>query len=291
MLEDLGPLALYMFLGEIAMSEFSNWQGYLVCNQGDDYFISSPWGLNDKAVFGADSDYNTLALSLLQYMLSLGIKIDSLKSEDSIIDMSFLNIASGLEENTSTNQWIIFCSEEAMLGISNSILTNFPKPENLNNVDEIRYNSLSEAWGKESAIENVSQGAYISAQQYSETLVSRINLLAQSGNDHIWPPRELNEQGDYYGSEIIRLSNTCKIESWTKLSAAGAPSEFSIRAPLLGGISTAYVSFNHGTKGVFLLVDDEEISPEIGDKGEIVVRRIYAQEGQMRYGTKVRIID
>ena len=64
----------------------------------------------------------------------------------------------------------------------------------------------------------------------------------------------------------------------TKLSAAGAPSEFSIRAPLLGGISTAYVSFNHGT-GVFLLVDDEEISPEIGDKGEIVVRRIYAQEG------------
>ena len=115
--------------------------------------------------------------------------------------------------------------------------------------------------------------------------------MAQSGNNQIWPPRILNEQGDYYGTESIRLSNICKIESWTKLSAAGAPSEFSIRAPILGGICTAYVSFEHGTKGVFLLVDDEEISPEIGHNGEIVVRRIYAQEGQIRYGTKVRIID
>ena len=96
---------------------------------------------------------------------------------------------------------------------------------------------------------------------------------------------------DLTNSEEVRLSNVCNIESWTKLSAAGAPSEFSIRAPILGGISTAYVSFEHGTKGVFLLVDDEGTLPDIGSKGEIVVRRIYGQEGQMRYGTKLRIID
>ena len=65
----------YMFLGEIVMSEFSNWQGYLVSNPDGNFIISSPWMLSGKTVFGADSDHNTLALSLIQYMLSIGIKV------------------------------------------------------------------------------------------------------------------------------------------------------------------------------------------------------------------------
>ena len=52
----------------------------------------------------------------------------------------------------------------------------------------------------------------------------------------------------------------------------------------------AYVSFEEGTRGVFLLTDDQNKQPEIGMKGEIVVRKIYSQEGQIRYGTKVQII-
>ena len=280
-----------MFLGEIVMSEFSNWQGYLVSNPDDNFIISSPWMLSGKTVFGADSDYNTLAVSLIQYMLSNGIKVDSLKTENSKIDVDFLNSVVGIDTSSSSNQWSIFCSDEAILCISNSNIKDFSKPENLFPVDETKYNMLLEAWGKEVAIENVSQGAYVSTQQYSESISSRINLLAQSGKNHIWPPRILNEQGEYYGAESIQLSKICNVESWTTLSAAGAPSEFSIRAPILGGISTAYVSFEHGTKGVFLLVDDEEISPKIGSRAEIVVRRIYGQEGQIRYGTKIRIID
>ena len=273
------------------MSKFTNWQGYLVSNTGNDFIISSPWVINNEVVFGPDSDYNTLAVSLIQYMYSQGTEIVSLGSENKHIDMELLNTALGFDGNKSTNGWKIFCSNEAIVCISNSEPAIFPKPEKLNDADQDKFSLINEAWQKESAQENVSQGAYISSQQYNESLSSRINLLAQSGSQEIWPPRVLNDQGEYYGSQSVRLSNTCKIESWTKLSAAGAPSEFSIRAPILGGISTAYVSFEQGTKGVFLLVDDEDIAPQIGLNGEIVVRRIYGQEGIIRYGTKLRIID
>ena len=79
------------------------------------------------------------------------------------------------------------------------------------------------------------------------------------------------------------------ITSWTKLSAAGAPSEFAIRAPILGGVSTVMVSTIDGPNGVFLLADDEERTPEIGKSVELVVRRLYAQEGTIRYGAKAII--
>ena len=49
------------------------------------------------------------------------------------------------------------------------------------------------------------------------------------------------------------------------------------------------ISFEEGTYGVFLLTDDQNIQPVIGMTGEIVVRRIYSQEGQIRYGTKVQL--
>ncbi|MBT3420298.1 MAG: hypothetical protein HN433_03855, partial [Euryarchaeota archaeon] len=155
--------------------------------------------------------------------------------------------------------------------------------------DSEKYKQINAAWEKETSMENVSQGAYISSQQYTESLNSRLNLLAQFDDKTIWPPRQLNDEGSVIDNPKIRLSSTCQIESWTKLSAAGAPSEFSIRAPILDGISTVYVSFEEGTYGVFLLTDDQNIQPVIGMKGEIVVRRIYSQEGQIRYGTKVQL--
>jgi uncharacterized OB-fold protein len=38
------------------------------------------------------------------------------------------------------------------------------------------------------------------------------------------------------------------------------------------------------------MVDDEENDVKIGDAVELVVRRIYAQEGMIRYGLRGRII-
>jgi uncharacterized OB-fold protein len=102
----------------------------------------------------------------------------------------------------------------------------------------------------------------------------------------IWPPRQLDEKGLRFSEDSHQLVAEAHVESWTKLSAAGAPSEFSLRAPILGGIQTLLVRFEQGPRGVFLVTDDVDYSPKIGDTVHFAVRRIYAQEGMMRYGLK-----
>ncbi len=96
----------------------------------------------------------------------------------------------------------------------------------------------------------------------------------------------MNAEGKTISEEGKRMKPKGKITSWTKLSAAGAPSEFAIRAPVLDGISTVMVKTTDGPNGVFLLVDDEVNEPQIGMSVDLVVRRLYAQEGVMRYGVK-----
>lgn len=92
-------------------------------------------------------------------------------------------------------------------------------------------------------------------------------------------------------STRTRLAAKGSVQSWTTLSAAGAPSEFSIRAPILGGITTVFMHLDEGPSGVFLTVDDEENHLEFGQSMELVVRRVYAQEGFIRYGLKARAIE
>ena len=153
------------------------------------------------------------------------------------------------------------------------------------------YEMIQNAWQDELNPLNISQGAYVSAQQYGESITHRLKLSAQSEENTIWPPRQLDNTGAMIGEPNSNLAPRGEVVSWTKLSAAGAPSEFSIRSPILGGITTALIEFSEGPKGVFLLADDEVNEPKIGDFVNLVVRRIYAQEGIMRYGTKAILQD
>ena len=89
----------------------------------------------------------------------------------------------------------------------------------------------------------------------------------------------------------LELRPRGSVLSWTTLSAAGAPSEFSLRAPVLGGVSTVLLELEDGPNGVFLTVDDEESDLDFGRSMELVLRRIYAQEGFIRYGLKARAIQ
>ena len=280
----------FTFLGGKEMLEYSDWQGYKVSFDDDSFHICSSWQLQGTPVFGPDSDYTTLAISLLNLMNSKGIKIDNVTSNETKIDFEVLKIATGIDNLSNGSEWNLIGHEHASLSISKSSDVKISNPNGLSEIDAELYQQINLAWKKETSIDNVSQGAYISSQQYSESLSSRLKLLAQFDQKAIWPPRQLNDDGAVINHPEVQLNRTCKIESWTKLSAAGAPSEFSIRAPILDGISTVYVSFEEGTRGVFLLTDDQNKKPEIGLSGEIVVRKIYSQEGEIRYGTKVQLI-
>ena len=120
---------------------------------------------------------------------------------------------------------------------------------------------------------------------------SRLSLLGQSKADGVvWPPR-FTHVVDGSASVHHRLQRTGTVQSWTTLSAAGAPSEFSLRAPILGGVSTVFLQLDEGPQGVFLTVDDESPELAMDIRMELVFRRLYAQEGFIRYGLKARAID
>ena len=56
---------------------------------------------------------------------------------------------------------------------------------------------MSNAWNEELHEKNISQGAYISGQQYDESLETRLSLIAQNHDGKlIWPQRQMNAEGE-----------------------------------------------------------------------------------------------
>lgn len=274
---------LYIFLGGIGMSEIIAFEGYTIFSNTDGMGIFSPWKCEEKLVFAADSDFTTMAISVVKYYLTHNEHC--LVSEvDERINFEILSIATDvqLDENSSTR---LICANDACLFLASDKL-ELPQDLETQNIEKADYDMIQNAWKNELNPLNISQGAYVSAQQYEESITHRLKLSAQSEEETLWPPRQLDNNGAIIGEPNSNLTPAGEVISWTKLSAAGAPSEFSIRSPILGGLTTVLIEFSEGPKGVFLLADDESKVPEIGHLVDLVVRRVYAQEGIMRYGTK-----
>jgi uncharacterized OB-fold protein len=275
------------------------WKGYLACVGEDSCVVQSPWYLGDDCVFGADSDYTTLAIAAIQLLHSKGTQINSINALNDV-EGSIISMATGVEVMQTSNDdseeltadWDLCISDDARVVVCKTDCeVELWEPEGGLEVDEEFHQQITLAWEKECMPEHVSQGAYVSQQQYQEGAAARLNLMSQKvDGELIWPPRQMDVKGNLMPQASIPLQENATIESWTKLAAAGAPSEFSIRAPLLGGISTVFVRFEQGPRGVFLLVDDEDNNPKIGDQVQFAIRRIYAQEAYIRYGLKCQII-
>ncbi|MBQ59189.1 MAG: hypothetical protein CMA66_01420 [Euryarchaeota archaeon] len=274
-------------MGEIEMNDIINFHGYLISQEPDSFTIYSPYVVDELRVFGHDSDYTTIAISLIKHLLNNGVEV-LIGLVDDRINFAVLKMATGIElvENGSHLQ----CREDASVVMSstNNLTTGLAKVPS-KPLDKELYQSVKEAWKTELDIRNISQGAYVSMQQYNESLSARLSLIAQNDGTIIWPPRQMNSDGVTLSKGSINLSPNASVMTWTNLSAAGAPSEFAIRAPILGGLTTVMVEFSEGPKGVFLMVDDKERKPIIGDSVEFVVRMLYGQEGIIRYGAKARI--
>jgi len=275
------------------------WKGYLACIGEDSCIVQSPWYLGDNCVFGADSDYTTLAIAAIQLLQSKGTEINSINSLNDV-EALIIFMATGVEVMQTTSddsaelsaEWDLCIGDDARVLICKTDCdVEIMGPAGGLDVDEEFHHEMTSAWEKECQPEHVSQGAYVSQQQYEEGAAARLKLMSQKVNGElIWPPRQMDGKGNTMPQASTPLQDNATIESWTKLAAAGAPSEFSIRAPLLGGITTVFVRFEQGPRGVFLLVDDEDNDPKIGDQVQFAIRRIYAQEGYIRYGLKCQII-
>lgn len=295
MLVGLVQRVQFTSLGGNEMDEHVHWKGYLAVINKDGLFIQSSYVHGDQIVYGPDSDSTTMAVAAIQLMRNKGHVLESIHLPDSV-DAQIVYLASGVDSMANNEGlefedivWDLLSGDEATLVISksNSESYDFEEPQDVEIIDGDFFNDMTEAWRLEQEIHHVSQGAYVSTSQYLEGAPARLTLTSQKAGDRmIWPPRQLDEKGLRFSEDSHQLVAEAHVESWTKLSAAGAPSEFSLRAPILGGIQTLLVRFEQGPRGVFLVTDDVDYSPKIGDTVHFAVRRIYAQEGMMRYGLK-----
>tara|TARA_B110000444_G_scaffold95059_1_gene89960 strand:- start:1272 stop:2120 length:849 start_codon:yes stop_codon:yes gene_type:complete len=277
------------------MIEQHPWKGYLVVLNQDSLLIQSPYMYEETIVYGPDSDSTTMAIAGLQFMKQRGHEIDFVHLPDTI-DAATVYLATSVDSMSRNDEldfdavkWDFLDGDEATLVLSKTGLDSydFDTPIGSEIIDSQFHMDIQEAWIRERAESNVSQGAYVSKSMYLEGALARLSLASQKSDEKlIWPPRQLDSSGQRIPSGTHSLTGEATVESWTKLSAAGAPSEFSLRAPILGGIQTVLVRFEQGPRGVFLVCDDVDYAPHIGDKVHFTVRRIYAQEGIIRYGLK-----
>ena len=243
---------------------------------------------------GPDGDRLTILLALLKQLPADSVNIHMFEdfldfspsvSVEEIIESSTdwqVDDEAGLYIHTSQNDYIvaITTSEDE---------PTWPSFDSIPYDDDMK-SQLEDQWKIE--VEGVSQGAYVSQAQHTIATPSRLGLKAQIDQDQlVWPPRQLNQAGERMQESTAKLSDIATILTWTRLSAAGAPSEFSGRAPILGGVSTVLVEFKEGPKGVFMLADDETKNPCINGMVRFEVRRLYGQDGLMHYGLKAVLCE
>lgn len=271
--------------------EVEHWQGYLAIPIPDGVVIQSPFGLCETPVFGADSDHTTLAISALEYLLSNNIDVTSCSMPEDV-DALAVHAATGISYDDNEPEWNLLVGDDALVVCARKEVKEIPHIDIVVDVDSDFHEAMKEAWRIEMEPTNISQGAYVSRAQYEESMKARLGMQGQSSNDgYIWPPRQRDNDGSVVTGSPVEMGTVGTIHSWTTLSAAGAPSEFALRAPLLGGITSALVDLHSGPRGVFLMVDDEDCRLDFGIEIELVVRRIYAQDGFIRYGRKARVVQ
>ena len=144
-------------------------------------------------------------------------------------------------------------------------------------------------------------GAYVSVPSWQRTIPQRHRLVAgrcpnctalnfpADGACH-----DCNEVPDEY--EPVELPGTGTVEAVTQIEQGGAPPEFVEQQSKSGAFVSAVVAFDgpdgEGTVSAptqVLIGGDDVVG--VGDDVETTIRRIYTQEGVIRYGFKAQLTD
>ena len=131
--------------------------------------------------------------------------------------------------------------------------------------------------------------SYISLPIFSSSIDDRLRLVAgkcSSCGLLAYPKRSvcINCGGD----EFINtpLSGEGVLYTYSLVAGNGAPSEFDDEQTMTGDILCGVVELREGPKVMVRLSEVNPDKVEIGMKIRGVVRRLYDQEGIIRYGTK-----
>ncbi|WP_049968962.1 zinc ribbon domain-containing protein [Haloferax prahovense] len=142
-------------------------------------------------------------------------------------------------------------------------------------------------------------GAYVSVPTWKRTIPQRHRLVAGECADCgalSFPPEgACPDCGSLAGYDDAALPGTGTVEAATAIGQGGAPPEFVEQQQRAGSFPVAVVAFDGpggeaDTRTVSApaqVVHSPAGTPAIGDRVEAVPRRIYEQEGVVRYGFKV----
>ena len=135
--------------------------------------------------------------------------------------------------------------------------------------------------------------AYVSIPTYSRSFPQRYALIGAKckscGNINLPKPVNCLKCGrtDF---EPVKLSGRGKLYCYTTVSRGGSPPEFSSQQNLVGSYHVAVVELEEGPKIVAQMTDCKPDELKIGLPVEGTFRRIYEDEGMIRYGVKFRPI-
>ena len=198
-----------------------------IISNGDEHFASSHYG---GVWAGPDGDRLTILLALLKQLPAGTVNIHTF--EDFLDFSSSVSVQEIIESSTD---WRVDDEAEMYIHSNKSdyivAITASEDEPTWPSFDSIPYDEdmksqLEDQWKIE--VEGVSQGAYVSQAQHTIATPSRLGLRAQIDHGQlVWPPRQLNQAGERMQDSTAKLSDMATILTWTRLSAAGAPSSAS----------------------------------------------------------------
>jgi len=131
--------------------------------------------------------------------------------------------------------------------------------------------------------------AYFSLPMYSASIDQRLRLLAgkcEKCGVLAYPQRQVCIHCGHTAFTVVPLSGKGTLYTFTVIARGGAPAEFDEQQTLTGVIPVGVVELAEGPRVVGQLADVEVEKLRIGMPVRAVVRRLYDQEGIIRYGTK-----
>jgi len=140
-------------------------------------------------------------------------------------------------------------------------------------------------------VEAVSQGAYVPHPRYVENLSSRWRLVGERCPQCRalgFPARgRCRSCGRSEGLQPEAFPRTrLQVEAVTSISPGAQPTEFDSIVAAAGGYDVAVVRLGVGTRATVQVTDTPAGHLRVGDRVDLVLRRLYPMEGEWRYGLK-----
>lgn len=132
--------------------------------------------------------------------------------------------------------------------------------------------------------------AHVSVPMYWRTIPQRYKMVGQKCKKcgHVnFPPKGVckycNASSDF---EEVKLSGLGKVHTFVLISAGGAPPEFAEQEKAGGQYPVAIVELAEGPKVIGQVADADPKAVKIGMPVRTELRKIYSEEGVIRYGFK-----